>query len=751
MQSVIEKDGYLIKENPNNGPTLGFSKNSGVSIIEKDGLFFKDLSKTKELLPYEDWRLTPEERASDLASRLSIEEIAGLMLYSMHQTVPSYDPKAVFGATYDGKAFKESGKKLWDLSDQQKDFLKNDMIRHVLIVSYETTETAARWNNEMQSFVEALGFGIPVNTSSDPRHGAMGDAVEYKGTGQTSKWPEGLAMGATFDPALCKKFGKVIQAEYRALGITTALSPQADLATDPRWMRSIDTFSSHTGLVTDMTRAYCEGLQETESAKDKGWGNESVIAMTKHWPGGGPCEGGRDAHYAFGKYAVYPGNKFEEHLKPFLEGAFKLQDGTKTTGSIMPYYTVPWNIDPAENVGNSYSHYIIHDLLREKYGYDGVVCTDWAITDDQGKDLLGFGSRCYGVEHLSVAERHLKIIMNGVDQFGGNNDAKPIIEAYKIGCEKYGKDALEKRFRESAKRLLRGMFRTGLFENPYIDPQYTQTKVGCDEFVRAGYEAQLKAVVLLKNHNHTLPLRQNSNNKIKVYIPIREVGDSIGFFRTVVPGYKREPVSKEIVNQYFEQVEKPEDADVGIVFIESPIVNPYDAKDLQAGGNGYLPISLQYRPYTATTARDPSIAGGDPLEKSTNRTYRGKTVHCSNEKDLDNVLETRKALGSKPLIVICTMMRTIIPHEFEPSVDAFICNFGVSTEALFDTIVGKNNPSGLLPVQIPKSMEVVESHCEDVAFDVEPYVDSDGNKYEFGFGLSFDGVISDERNKHYHK
>lgn len=127
-------------------------------------------------------------------------------------------------------------------------------------------------------------------------------------------------------------------------------------------------------------RAYCDGLQTTATSQT-GWGKESVCTMSKHWPGGGPCEGGRDAHYPFGKYAVYPGENLEDHLKPFLEGVFQLEGPTKQTAAVMPYYTVSWNVDSKEpkNVDNSYSRYIIKDLLREKYGYEGVVCTDWEI------------------------------------------------------------------------------------------------------------------------------------------------------------------------------------------------------------------------------------------------------------------------------------------------------------------------------------------------------------------------------------
>lgn len=105
--------------------------------------------------------------------------------------------------------------------------------------------------------------------------------------------------------------------------------------------------------------------------------------MVKHWPGGGPVEGGREAHFNYGKYSIYPGKQFETHLKPFVDGAFKLKGGTGKASAVMPYYTIPFGADPSgENVGNSFSKYIITDLLRERYEYDGVICTDWKIVLD---------------------------------------------------------------------------------------------------------------------------------------------------------------------------------------------------------------------------------------------------------------------------------------------------------------------------------------------------------------------------------
>ena len=349
------KDGYVIIHNPG-GKDLGLAKDTRVQLITEDGLAFKDFLGTGKLAPYEDWRLPAKERAKDLAARLSIEEIAGLMLYSAHQVIPACGPQAeTFGGTYHGKKFMESGAKSWDLTDQQREFLLKDKVRHVLILELKDTETAVRWNNNLQALAENDGFGIPANNSSDPRH-SVGSTAEYIAqTGEPiSKWANGIGLTAAFDAEQVKTFGQIASREYRALGITTALSPQIDLATEPRWMRFADTFGEDTELTAEMARAYCDGFQTTPGSED-GWGEESVHTMVKHFPGGGPCEGGRDAHYAYGKYAVYPGENFKEHLKPFTKGAFDLKDGTGRASAVMPYYTVYWKKDKknGENVGNA--------------------------------------------------------------------------------------------------------------------------------------------------------------------------------------------------------------------------------------------------------------------------------------------------------------------------------------------------------------------------------------------------------------
>ncbi|TAL71409.1 MAG: glycoside hydrolase family 3 protein [Bacteroidetes bacterium] len=733
------------------GQTLGYDTTSGVKLLTVNGLAFKDLNRNGKLDIYEDWRKSADERANDLASKMSIDQIAGLMLYSAHQAIPSGSNR--FGAgTYNGKPFPESGAKPSDLSDQQIKFLTKDNLRHVLITSVESPEVAAIWNNKVQALCESIGLGIPANNSSDPRHRSTSD-VEYNvgSAGQISMWPGSLGMAATFEPVIVKTFGQIAAKEYRALGISTALSPQIDIATEPRWGRVNGTFGESPQLSADMARAYVDGFQT--SLNDKviagGWGYTSVNTMIKHWPGGGPEEGGRDAHFSFGKYAVYPGNNLSDQLIPFTEGALKLDGETKMASAVMPYYTISTGIDKKnnENVGNSYNKYIINDLLRGKYNFDGVVCTDWGVTRDETA-VDEFGSACWGVEKLSVAERHYKIMMAGVDQFGGNNDAGPVIEAYQMGVKEFGEKIMRTRMEQSATRLLKNILRVGLFENPYLNAEETKKIVGNEEFMKAGYEAQLKSIVMLKNQNKVLPLEKQKT----VYVPKRVTAAGRDFFGGPIPASVDYPVNINLVKKYFKVTDNPADADFALVVIRSPNSgNGYLPADIKKGGNGYVPISLQYGPYKAVEARDHSLAGGDPLEKFTNRTYRNKTITSSNESDLKMVLDAKKVMKDKPVIVSIAMSKPMVFSEFEKEAGAILVNFEVQDQAILDILTGAAEPSGLLPLQMPVDMKTVELQKEDVPFDMTCHVDSEGNTYDFGFGLNWGGVIKDKRVEKYAK
>lgn len=804
------------------GPVLGYSTASGVTILTVDGKAFKDLNRNGKLDPYEDWRLTPEERAADLAGQLSVEEISGLLICSNHQAIPSEgrgvttpeveltdaqkelmrkpsfvralrnffqaswngepypesidmseltpeekeylsDEKTITAfvaymmertgsvQSYNGKTLKDSGAAHWDMTDQQKKFLGEDQIRGILITSVESPEVAAKWNNTVQAYVEGIGHGVPVTIHSDPRHSAPSELEFYAGSGGTiSRWPSSLGMAATFDPEVVRRHGEIASIEYRALGITTALSPQVDIATEPRWWRFDGTFGEDPELSTDMARAYCDGFQTSPEGKriSGAWGWESVNAMPKHWFGYGAQEGGRDSHFANGKYAVYPGDNLEMHLRPFVEGAFNLSGGTVSASALMPTYSILWMQDPSgENVGAAFSEWCIGEKLRREAGFDGVVCTDWGITlDNTAVDYTG-GGEPWGVEDLTVVERHLKLFRAGVDQIGGINYSDAVRGAYAEWAREEGDESASKRFRESAYRLLLNMFRTGLFENPYLDPSQTVETVGKPEFMQEGYDAQLRSLVLLKNSgNSVLPV----TDRLKVYFPKRHFPPIPGLWGGMSEDHTDYPMDPSLVAKYYDIVDTPEEADFALVDIWGPAISVgWDAADVKKGGNGYVPISLQYEPYTARNARAVSIAGGHHTESFTNRSYKGKTVTTRNYDDLLLVRETKKAMGDKPVVVVLCLDKPAVLKEIEPLADAILVSFGVQNQAVLDVLSGKAEPSGLLPMQLPADMETVETQKEDVPHDMIPYCDSEGHKYDFAFGLNWKGVIEDERVKKY--
>ena len=749
-------NGYILVTQEG-GPTLSYSPESGVTILEDEGFAFKDLNKNGELDTYEDWRLDSSERAKALADmmvadgREGIKNIAGLTLYSAHTAVNSENIE-------DSEATATSQ----DASTTMNAIVDN-YIRQILVTTVKDAETAAKWGNNVQALCESFTYGIPANNSSDPRNSATNaQSTEYSigNTGAISLWPSSIGLAATFDPEIVKEFGQIASKEYRALGIATALSPQIDLATEPRWSRVDGTFGEDSQLAADMARAYVDGFQTTEGS-ETGWGLDSVNCMVKHWPSGGPEEGGRDGHYGYGKYAVYPGDNFEEGLIPFTEGAFKLEDGTGMASALMPYYTISYGEDNGEGVGNGYSKYIVNDLLREEYGYDGVVCTDWMVIPD-AQDDWSFTGKCWGVEDVSLARRHYLAMMAGCDQFGGSNLVEPVMEAYDIMVEENGQAFADARFGESARRILTNMFNAGLFEHPYLDPKESAETVGSAEFMEAGFEAQLKSIVMLKNKDHIIAPYDEKAEKKTVYVP-KYTSKSTDWFTGETTETSDYCISKEVLSQYYNVTDDPEEADFAIVGISDPETGAgYSVEDKEAGGTGYVPISLQYNTYTADTARETAIAndpGAEFIDSDTgevvyvddveNRSYKGKSITASNLDMLTMLEETKEAMGDKAVIVYMRASNPMVWTEVEPLADAIIVGYSVQDQAAVNIIAGVTEPSGLLPIQQPANMETVEAQYEDVAKDMECYVDSEGNTYDFAYGLNWDGIIEDERTAKY--
>ncbi|MEO7911018.1 MAG: glycoside hydrolase family 3 N-terminal domain-containing protein [Roseiflexaceae bacterium] len=502
---------------------------------------FRDLNQNGRLDIYEDSRRPIDERVEDLLSQMTLEEKAGLMFHTIAGVAEDGSlapPSDGFGRTT-----------ITELVDTR-------LMNHFNVHALPGPRLAAGWHNNLQALAESTRLGIPVTLSSDPRHAFSNNPVTNFSAGAFSLWPEPIGLAATGDPALVETFGDMARQEYLAVGIRVALHPMADLATEPRWGRISGTFGEDAALASRMVAAYIRGFQGAAL------GPASVACMTKHFPGGGPQMNGEDAHFSYGKEQVYPGDNFDYHLIPF-EAAF-----AAGAAQIMPYYGMPIGL-PIEAVGFGFNKDVVTGLLREKYGFDGVVCTDWMLlTSLEAGGRVLIEAKCWGVEDLSVAERARKAIEAGVDQFGGEACPEVIVELVRSG------QIEESRIDVSARRLLRDKFRLGLFDDPYLDLDAAERVVGDAAFRAAGEDAQRRSIVLLKNGTSAAGAILPARGTPKLYV---------------------ENIAPDVAAAYGQVVERVEDADLAII----RLLAPYDPREgflerfFHAGDLAFKPDELR--------------------------------------------------------------------------------------------------------------------------------------------------------------
>ena len=483
---------------------------------ENDGILFRDLNKNQKIDIYEDSNQPTESRIENLLSQMTLEEKAGMMF--INGAPVSTDAKPDGNEGLEGPAsrmasvvenmntLKMTHFNIWDIPSEPIIF--------------------AKWYNNSQQVAENTRLGIPITIASDPRHHLGKNVIGMASTG-FSQFCEMPGFAAVGDENLVAEFANIVRQEYLAIGIREALHPQIDLATEPRWSRISGNFSEDAELTARLVKPYIRGLQGEQLSN-------GIACMTKHFPGGGPQKEGLDPHFSFQKGQIYPGDNFDYHLIPF-EAAFEVN-----TAAIMPYYGVPTD-QTDENVAMSYNKTIITTLLREKYKYDGVVCTDWGLITDlpMGPDVV-WKARAWGVEDLSAADRVLKIIQAGCDQFGGENRPELVVQLVKGG------KLTEERIDVSVKRLLKQKFELGLFDNPFVDETKVNEIIGTETSKALGEKMQKISMTLLKNDKSTLPLAQQ---KLKVYI---------------------ENIDSTTVAKYAEVVATPEAADLAIIRLNTP-------------------------------------------------------------------------------------------------------------------------------------------------------------------------------------
>ena len=464
-------------------PGAAGSPNSD-TLTTADGYAYRDLNHNGRLDIYEDRRQPIPARIDDLLKQMNLDEKAGMLFIN--------------GARVndDGSIEDKPATGMFAFAPNALHLIRQKKMNHFNLWAVPSPAALAKWYNNMQRYVQdSTRLGIPITIASDPRN-HFSSSIFAMTANTFSQWCEPLGLGAIGDSALTRRFADISRREYLAVGIREALHPQVDLATEPRWPRISGTFGEDAALTARMAKAYILGYQGEKLD------SSSVATMTKHFPGGGPQKEGLDPHFPFQKGQVYPGHHFNYHLIPF-EAAFEVH-----TAAIMPYYGVPMGLT-SENVGFSYNKEIITGLLRNKYHYDGVVCTDWGLVTDANMGGMVWPARAWGVEQLSREDRVKKIIDAGVDQFGGEDCPDLVLKLVREGR------ISETRIDTSVRRLLRQKFELGLFDNPYVDEAKVGEQVGSPEFMKAGEASQRKAMTLLKNQGKILPL---TPGKLKIYV-----------------------------------------------------------------------------------------------------------------------------------------------------------------------------------------------------------------------------------------
>ena len=528
------------------------------TLTADDGTVFRDLDHDGRMAPFEDPRRSSGERADDLLARLSLPEKVGLFFHAIIEV----GPRGTL-TTGDGAVARSSTRTV--VADRG--------INHLNVHALPTPRESARWSNALQALAATTPHSVPVTVSTDPRHSFSENSGAAFTAGAMSAWPEPLGLAALRDPERVREFADVARQEYVAVGIRSALHPQIDLGTEPRWGRQFHTFGNDSAFVADVAAAYIEGFQVSPDL-----GPTSVATMAKHFPGGGPQLDGEDAHFPYGREQVYPGGRFEDHLVPFRRAI------AAGTSALMPYYGMPIGLElggePIEEVGFGYNRQILTGLLREQLSYDGVICTDWGLVTGTVVAGRPLPARAWGVEHLDELSRVVKIIDAGADQLGGEARTDLLTQAVEQGL--VSRDRLD----VSVRRLLLVKFQLGLFDDPFVDEDGAEEVLGRADFRAAGHRAQAEAMVLLENKEvdgvPALPLRPG----LKLY----------------VEGWPAEEAAR-----VGEVVDDPADADVAVVRLAAPF-DPRDDLFLEAA---FRQGSLAYRPGLVARLRE--IARTTPL------------------------------------------------------------------------------------------------------------------------------------------
>ena len=736
-----------------NGPTIGTTCQR---VIEKDGLYFKDLDGSGELKSYDDWRLPAKERAEAYVKVLSTEEkIAQLFIsdwrmgkYPVTGPMAAMAPKEVIldeSGVLDEAEFR--GKTIFgeQYLPGTTTLLKEWFSRHLILRANATAEDMTDWLNQLQAVAEECPHWVPVSVASNSRNEngevvfGMNDAA-----GVFAAWPGTLGIAAAVKGAgleLIDEFADCIRREWNACGLRKGYMYMADIMTDPRWQRSYGTFGEDPELVCAVMERLIPGIQGSK----EGVTADGVAVTTKHFPGGGARENGFDPHYAAGQWNVYA---TEGSLQKYHIPAFKTAVENNTS-AIMPYYSKPAKEKSAaqtdcegnpcelEPFGFAYNRTFIQTMLREQLGFKGYINSDTGIVHNM----------CWGVEMLDSAER-IGFAVNhaGVDLISGLFDNEAGMEAYNRGKNDYyethpvpdgfTKEQLvltDEALDRAVARTLQEMFELGMFENPYRSAKDAVKAVGEQADWDAAARTHRQSVVLLKNDG-TLPLVDEKCTQKKFYVE--------AFKKDAA---QAEEATKALRQMFTDRIltDDPGEADFAVLMITPSSGEYFNATP------GYLELDIcdgktvcnvdaDGKP-EASTHEETTLSGADRIRKI------AEAVHKNSGKVIANINFTLAwEVGN-----------------VERYADVLLAGFDTYPSATLDVIFGRFSPVGKLPLTLPKGDEVLAVNEDGVCispndvpgYDKDQYMpdamkdengkayayrDAAGNYYELDFGLRYE-------------
>lgn len=615
------------------------------TVIEADGYQFIDLNGNGSLDVYEDWRLDAATRAADLVSQMTVREKIAQMQH------PTYLPRS------DGK-----------IAPYLEKYCTDYGIGMLLIRELNSVEAAAETMNTVQEYAEASRLGVPVLVSMDSVHGlsyVSGATV----TGHN------LALAATRDEELVTKLAEIARDEHIAIGVRMTLSPESDIASEPRWGRVMETFGEDPDLVTQMVRAQIVAFQNGED----GLNPEGIVACIKHFPGAGPQMDGKDT-----SPIVSDEETLQIHLKPYY-AAIEVN-----VGSVMPYYSVPLALDMENSAIGSKA--ALQDLLREQMGFEGIIQTDWGMI---WAIQEGLGTMT-GEEVSDEEAIIIGVTQSRVDGIGGES-IRLIDQMEEMTDEGKIDEAI---LTAAATRIVKAKFQLGVFENPYCDVDYAVSFVGNEEHTKLNLEAAEKSMTLLKNDG-ALPLTANAGQKILV------CGPRAGDMMSLVGGWSSEQDGLTIAAAIAEYAGENDT----VTFIADDVTAIAEA----AAEADVVIVSVGEPSYQ----HDPPW-GYDTLEITSSQ---------------QEILETVKANTNGQIITVVTGGRPYILTWCDENTNAILEAYYPGQQggiAIAETLFGLNNPTGKTPIQFPRDMESVNDQSGDVSFDLEDPL------YDYGWGLSYD-------------